>query len=283
MKLLALVAVLLFAAPAVAETVPTPTLRLVSAGKGAKKQLRFTPAKGTKKTIVMTSQQAMARGLEGKLPAPEAQPAVRTTIDVEILDVTADGDIKFSFQYRAAQVVEDKRNKPDVAKQLAAALEIFGGVKGTAVVTNRGVTKDVAFDMPNAASREMRTAVDTAKSVATQLAQPFPEEAVGVGAKWQSTATQTAGEMTANTAATYELLEAKGSTVKLKITVVVKGTGSGAGNLTTETTGSGVTSLDLASLVPTQSKLDLRTEVGLDMDGKRLAQLVTTKTSLVGQ
>jgi len=36
-------------------------------------------------------------------------------------------------------------------------------------------------------------------------------------------------------------------------------------------------------MVPTQSKLDLRTEVGLDADGKRLAQLVTTKTTLVGQ
>jgi len=285
MKLLVLAIALSLAAPTVvvADAVPAPTLKLVAAGKGTKKQLRFTPVKGSKRTLVMTSQQATARGLKGKLPAPEAAPAVRTTIDVEILDVNADGEIRYRFTYRKAEVVEDKRTKPELAKQLATALELFTGLQGTGVVTNRGVSKDVSFDTPAAASREMRTALDTARSVATQLAQPLPEEAVGVGAKWQTTATASAGEITAETLATYELVERVDNRLKLKITLSVKGKGSGTGNLTTDTTARGETSLDLAHMVPTQSKLDLRTEVGLDADGKRLAQLVTTKTTLVGQ
>ena len=285
MKLLVLAIALCVAAPtaAVADSVPAPTIKLVGAGKGTKKQLRFVPKKGAKSSMVMTSQQAVARGLKGKLPAPEAAPAVKTTIDIEVLDVTADGDIKVQFTYRKSEVVPDKRTKPELAKQVATALEAFAGLTGTAIVTSRGLTKEVSFTPPASATREVKTAIETAKSVATQLAQPLPEEAVGVGAKWQTTSTATGGEVTAETVATYELVASTANTVKLKTTLTVKGKGSGTGNLTTDTTARGETSLDLASVVPTQSKLDMRTEVGLDADGKRLAQLVTTKTTLVGQ
>ncbi len=284
MKLLLLVIALLVVAPdvVVADAVPAPTLKLVAAGKGTKKPLRFAPVKGTKRTIVMTSQQAMARGLKGKLPAPTPTPAVRSTIEIEVLDVTGD-DIRLAFIYKNAEVVPDKSAKPDQVKLLETALASFVGLKGTCVVTTRGVTKEVAFETPANAKPEVRTAIETAKSVATQIAQPLPEEAVGVGAKWQTTATQTAGEVTANTTAAYELLASTESSVKLKVTMSLDGKGSGAGNLTTVTTGRGETTVDLVGVVPSASKLDMRTEVGLDADGKRLAQLVTTKTTLTSK
>jgi hypothetical protein len=50
------------------------------------------------------------------------------------------------------------------------------------------------------------------------------------------------------------------------------------GNLTTDSAARGETTIAFDQVVPVQSKLELKTEVGLDMDGKRLSQLSTTKS-----
>lgn len=280
MKLLIVLLSLVLASPVVAEGLPAPTLTLVSAGKGAKQRLRFSPTKGARYTIVSTSEESKARGLEGKLGPAEATPPIRSTIEVEILDVSKDGDIRYAMAYQKLEVVPDKRLKPELVKAYEAALAVAAGVKGTGVVTSRGVTRQVDFTTPPDASPELRNAFEMARTTMTQLAQPLPEEEVGVGATWQTTFTATVGEITADTKVTYQLLSLAKSKARLKVTTVVKGKGSGAGNLTTETHGGGETQIDLASITPTSAKATLRTEVGLDMDGRRLAQVSTSKMTM---
>src|SRR5450432_1709501 len=118
-----LVALLLVVAPAsvFADALPTPEVKLVTAGKSSRKQLRFAPTKGTKRTIVMTSQEAKARGVKGKLPRLAALPAIRTTIDVEVTDVTGDGDVRYQVVYSKAEVVAAKNENPELVRELEAA------------------------------------------------------------------------------------------------------------------------------------------------------------------
>jgi hypothetical protein len=153
-------------------------------------------------------------------------------------------------------------------------------IKGTGIATNRGLTKQVNFETPANASQELRNAVEMERTTMTRLAQPLPEEEIGAGAKWQTTFTTTAGEITADSKVTYELLSLANGKAKLKVTTIVKGKGSGAGNLTLDATGDGETEINLSFMIPTSSRGTLRTEVGLDMDGKRLAQVSTTKVTV---
>lgn len=280
MKRLVLLLALVFAPAVAADAQPAATLKLVSDGKGAKQRLRFAPTKGAKYTIVSTSQESKTRGLKGKLGPAETTPLIRSTIEVEVTDVTKDGDLHYAFAYKKIEVVPDTRTKPEVVKAYETALAVAVAIKGTAVVTNRGLTKQVNFETPADASQELRNAVEMARSTMTQIALPLPEEEIGVGAQWQTTFGTTVGEITANTKVTYQLVLLANSKAKLKITTIVKGKGSGAGNLTTDTTGDGETEINLSSMIPTSSSAALRTEVGLDMDGKRLVQVGTTKVTM---
>src|SRR5215468_8250525 len=120
MKLLVAGVVLACSALAFADTPPTPTIKLLSAGSGPLRQLRFAPKKGTKRTMLVTTQESKARGLVGKLPPPEAQPAIRFAIDLEVVDVATNGDVRYRFAYREVKAVADKVT-PEVARQVEAA------------------------------------------------------------------------------------------------------------------------------------------------------------------
>ncbi|HEU0036207.1 MAG TPA: hypothetical protein VFQ53_36590 [Kofleriaceae bacterium] len=283
MKLL--VALVLVCAPAlvVADTPAPPAIKLVTAGKDPRTQLRFAPKKGTKRTVVVTSQEAKARGVKGKLPPLATAPAIRMTMDLEITDVTADGDIHYQFVYRGAELADAKGLTPELDRQVKKALAVFNGLKGHGIATSRGISKLLELETPANAQPEARAAIEMSRGVVSQIVEPLPEDAVGLGAKWQTTSTVTTGEITANTTVSHELLELSGTRAKIKLTMTVHGKGSGPGNLTSETTATGETVLDLTAIVPSQAKLDMRTEVGLDMDGKRLAQLGTTKVTLVAR
>jgi hypothetical protein len=113
-----------------------------------------------------------------------------------------------------------------------------------------------------------------------QIAQPLPEEPVGVGAKWDTTLTVTIGELTVQQHATQELVELDGTRGKIKLVLRQQGKGSGAGNLTLKATGQGEMAFDLARPVPVRAQLDMRIEVELDADGKRLAMLKTSTMTL---
>ncbi len=281
MKLL--LALLLLAAPALvrADTVPSRTLKLTAAGQGARKPLRFVPTKGAKRTVVITSQESTARGLLGKLPPLEASPSVRTTFEVEVKDVTTDGDIHYEFTYQKSELVADKSTSPDLARQLTAGLAAFVGLKGQAVVTSRGITKELELVPPANATPLVQQATAVARGMMSQIIEPLPEEAIGVGAKWQTSSTVTVDEITAQTTVNHELVALADTRATIKMTLTVHGKGSRAGNLTTETSASGETTLDLTSIAPLQAKLALRTTIGLDMDGKRMGQLVTQKMTVV--
>ncbi len=271
------------ARPAAAEAPPAPAIKLVAAGKGALRPLRFTPKKGARQTLVTTSQDSSAKGLRGKLPPVEPEPAIRLTSDVEVTDVTAAGDVRSTFVYRKLEAVEDRTTPPEVARRLTGMLGALDGTRGHAVVTSRGVVKSSDLEIPKAATPELRQNLESLRSMASQIAAPMPEEPIGVGAKWDMRLTVTVGELTVQQQSSHELVELDGTRGKIKIALKQQGKGSGSGNLTMTSTGHGEISFDLTRAVPVQARLEMRTEVELDFDGKRLAMLKTSVTTMMAR
>jgi hypothetical protein len=143
-----------------AEPRPAPTVKLVAAGKGALRPLRLALAKGAKQTVVITSQDATAKGLRGKLSAPEREPAIRMTSDIEVTAAAPGGDARYELVYRKIEAIEDKAAQPEMARQLNGLLGGLAGTKGRFVVTSRGIVKEVNVEVAPAAAPEMRAAIE---------------------------------------------------------------------------------------------------------------------------
>lgn len=262
---------------AAADAPPAPAIKLVTPGKGERRALRFTPTKGDKQTLVVTSQETKTRGGRGKKLPTERGATTRMTITHEVVDVSTAGDTRYEYVYRNAEVVEDGTTTADVVRQTKAVIQALVGTKGHSVVTNRGIVKEFAVAPPQGATPEARQDVEQTASIMQQMTDALPDEPIGVGAKWTTTMTVVSGELTVQTTTTHELVELSGTRGKIKLSIKMQGKGSGPGTLTTATTGTGERSFDLKRVVPMQVRLDAQTETKLDVDGEQLFLLSTSK------
>ncbi|HSJ63449.1 MAG TPA: hypothetical protein VK922_06015, partial [Gemmatimonadaceae bacterium] len=273
--LVALVLVLAAARPAAADAPPAPTVKLVTAGKGTLRPLRFTPAKGAKHTLVMTSQEASARGARGKLPPLEQGPAVRMTIELVVTGVAPGGDIRYEYVYRKVEVVEDRTTKPDVVAQMNSMLGALVGTKGHVVHTSRGIVKESDITVAPGAGPVLRESMEGLRSALNQAMQPLPEEPLGVGARWNTTLTAQVGQVTIQQQASHELVELDGTRGKIKVTLKQQGKDNLPGDLRLAATGTGEISFDLTRVPPTQARLELRTEIELEQLALRKSSVMT--------
>jgi hypothetical protein len=65
-------------------------------------------------------------------------------------------------------------------------VKAFEGITGHSTMSNRGIVKDLELEIPDAVSPQVRQMMDSMKQSFAQLSAPVPEEAVGVGAKWET-------------------------------------------------------------------------------------------------
>lgn len=281
MKLLALVVALVMVAGSVgAAHADEPTIKVLNLGKqGTRKELRFKPAKGAKRSIVLTTSGTRARGGKGKVGKAEATPGTKLTVDLEVTDVAASGDITSRITYRELETTKPKGVSAEEAAQQDGVLSQFKGVSVVAVTTSRGILKTSKVD-ESTASAQAKAALEFVNGLSGQLSQPLPEEPVGVGAKWQQSTSATVGGLDATTTVVYQLTKLTDTRATIKLTMTVDGKGTGQGSLTTKTTGKGEIVLDFGYLAPASSKLDMKTTVNLVDGDMSLTQVQTQKTTI---
>src|SRR5947207_13127754 len=83
-----------------------PVVKLLSPGKDPKKPMRMTAKVGLRRTVVMRIKMGieMARG-ENKVRG--ILPEIRITMDLNVTNVSADGDIRYELKVNKAEVLED--------------------------------------------------------------------------------------------------------------------------------------------------------------------------------
>jgi hypothetical protein len=91
----------------------------------------------------------------------------------------------------------------------------LNGVKATTVMSNRGVTKSTDMQVADPAMQAMMSQMS---SSIENLSSAFPEEPVGVGAKWEVRQAITGGGQTQFQKSIYEVASMSGKTVSLKVT-----------------------------------------------------------------
>lgn len=253
----------------------TPQIKVVDSGKAPKATLRFAPAKGAKQSIVMAMDMGMTMNLGGG-SRTQQMPTTEMTMDVTITDVAAGGDIRYRFELTKIDVLESGGNAA-LVEAMKSALAGMTGLSGTAHVTNRGFTKDMTVNVPAGVNPQISQFLDSLKQSFAQLTAPLPEEAVGLGAKWDTSTRITQNGMTMTQVASNEITALDGNVLTLSIKLsqtaprqTIQKDGMTAELERYSGSGAGETTVNLAQVVPTKAKIAMKNDMDLKSAGQSL-------------
>lgn len=201
-----------------ASTAP-PQIKLLNAGTEPKQRLQFTPVVG-KQTLTMTTNMTMEMFCGGQASPKFPIPATKVTIDTEVTKVDTNGDIHLQWAYTDADIVAASTYPPLLSAAMRAEIAKLVGLKGSAIVNKQGKTKEVNLSLPSGSSATTKQVYEQIFNSLKQISSPFPEEAVGVGAKWSvATNSLKVNGMTLNQIATYEIANIQDNVITLNVSL----------------------------------------------------------------
>lgn len=227
-------------------------LKILSTGAEPKKVLRFHPEPGQTQTAVLTIKASSVTQVPGVPVQNVKSPAVELTIQTTVKSVAENGDIAFESVMKDVKVIAQPGGAPELTENISQMVTPLKGRTAASVVSSRGVNKKTQPEEPEKERSESEMAISQLEEMLSDMAMELPEEAVGIGARWEKRRpvksdgikmTQVAvyeivlitgdeivitGLMT-QTAGSQKVPNAAGASVKVDITRV---TGSGTDNST---------------------------------------------------
>ncbi|HKA90312.1 MAG TPA: DUF6263 family protein [Haliangiales bacterium] len=281
MKRILLASLLVFCSLRAQADAGDPEVKLVSPGKAPTKTLRFAPTKGTTQGVVMTMKMQMAIKM-GTIDMPATKlPAMKMYADLTVTDVSPNGDIRYDYKLGKIDVDNDPASPPAVVNAMRDALKGAEGITGKARVTSRGFTREMELSVPATANPQLKQMLDSMKESMRQLTAPLPDEAVGVGAKWQTKYRIKQNGMEVQQTADNELVSVSGNVAKVKTTLKQTAdrqpmnppglpAGASVELIELKSSGSGLSEVDLTKLMPTSGSMQLKsnTKAHIKMSGQ---------------
>jgi len=195
------------------------SVKLVSAGKGKKEALKLTPKQGAKQQL------EIALDVTEKAGDKEATvPTIVLLGELEVKNVDGSGAADYELTVNGTDARDTSQQiTGDKFQQFKDGLGAFKGLVLSGTIDAHGGGSDIKVHMDKPSG-------DVAGAIQLlELALPswpaLPNEAVGVGAKWQATrAVKVADKLDSTETTDYELVAHKGNTWTIKGTTKVSGT-----------------------------------------------------------
>jgi len=236
---------------------------------------------------------AMSMNMDmGGMQMPMSMPAMKLSADVAVTGVAPNGDMTYSLEF-SDMTIDGTGADPNVVAAMQGAMPSMKGLKGTAVVTARGVQKSVNLDM-STVNPALQQTMQAMTSSLENMSLPFPEEAVGVGAKWEVKQAVANGGMKTFQKITVELTAVDGNSVTLALKTEQTAPPQPVNNpqmpagatmslVSLSGTGTGTMKIKLDSLVPT-SEMNAKTSTVMDMtmsgQSQRMSMDMTMKVTI---
>lgn len=262
------------------------TVTLLEAGAAPKKALRYAVPAGQKAQADMTMSMSMAMNMAG-MSMPMDLPGMKMTMAVAVTGVAPNGDITYDLGFTGLTFDSSAGANPTIAAALQPLQASITSIKGSATISSRGVTKSSKID---AADPSLQQMLGQVTSTAENLAMPFPEEAIGVGARFEVRNTVSSGGQTMFQKSIYQVVSIEGSTVSLKITSEQTAPPQAVSNPALPAgsemymdkmagSGTGTTVIHLDSLVPT-SEMNSTSSMSMTMSLGGQSQAITTDNKI---
>jgi len=271
-----------------------PIVTVLSTGGAPRTALRYTPPNGYKDHMSMNLQMSMSMDMAGMaLPAMD-MPAMKFGADLNVTGVNASGDISYEMAFSGIDMQMPADANPAMAGALPGLDADYKTLKGSGTITNRGINRATNFDFSKISSPQLKQAFDSISNTLQNLSMPLPEEAVGIGARWEVRQAVTSGGLQSFTKTVYEVTARDGKIVTLKSTVeqtapaqpvsnpafpagvqaqLQKMTGAGSGTIT----------LHLDALVPTSEatlQSDTVMQINMGGDSQTISTGITIKVAV---
>jgi len=233
----------------------SPTIELVTAGKPPLQAIRRAFEEGAKVVLERKDEHTIEmKG--GSLDQRYAPSGVIQTIALETEAVSADGTAEVALRVQKSEKMVEEED-PSEARPIDAT-----GLIGSYRIDPQGVISGLTLTPPPS-SRKSPQAFDAMKNQFRWAAPPFPEEPIGVGAKWTVTQVVDDFHTQMEERIEVELVQRTDSNVVLKFDI--KGTGSRIEKFPKSTHSvrvaidvRGQTELDPSSLFPLSSTQEVK-------------------------
>jgi hypothetical protein len=261
--------------------------RMIDAGAEPRKELRLHPKAGDKQTGTFTLKSTMETAMSGAPNQVIKIPTMKLTYEAAVKSVSEQGDIDYEVVIKAAEVIEEPGVLPQALEVMKSALDGMKDLSGTGTLSSRGLNKGFEFKIPGTAPVRTRQLVEQMKGAFKNLSASLPQEALGMGAKWEVKSANKSQGATVEETVIYQLASMEGEHVTVKATVA-----QSAANQKIESDqmpglklklnklvgkGTGSNTFDLAQLLPSERTAELHTENYLSMDAGGQTQALTTK------
>jgi len=255
-------------------------VQLLSAGEGDKAPLRWKAQKGAEEKLTMVLDTKMDIKAGGQ--AMPMNIKMKMDMDGKVLDVKDDGSAVVTMT-----VTDASMDMPGMGGAGAADMirDMLKGMTIEATMDPRGAMTGTKISGGN---EQMMAQMGGQMDVSLdQMAIPFPEEPVGVGAKWRALTQQESNGMKVRMMATYELksLEDGKGTVEMTIkqfadAQTMKMNGVDADLKSLSSSGSGSMEFDLARPIMSKAEITLKMDASMKVMGQSADMKVDAKVTM---
>lgn len=162
-----------------------PTIKLLEPGAEPRRELRYQFKPTGTVTMVMGMKMSMSMQF-GEIQSPmTSMPRMENRMEIKTETLDPDGNLQYSFTLTKSGIAEGEDANPQIQAVLEKDLKAMEGMTGSATVTPRGLTKEAEINIPPTAPKSIEQMIQNLKQSIRQMSIPLPEEAVGVGAKWE--------------------------------------------------------------------------------------------------
>jgi hypothetical protein len=195
-----------------ARTVAGATMKVLEAGQPPRRRLRYAWRLDQKEQLSLELRTAVSTEGGGATQAEVSLPSVHVTIDIDPQSVTPDGDLRYQWRVTSATVDAAGDTPTNVAEGIRAEVADIAHLSGSSLIDCRGLAKEVTGDAGAVGSGLAAPSMaEQVRQTLRDVAAPFPEEEVGIGARWRKLSQLDEKEALVTQAETFRLVDLHGT------------------------------------------------------------------------
>ncbi|MGC3958146.1 MAG: hypothetical protein QM813_09470 [Verrucomicrobiota bacterium] len=200
-----------------------PTLKLIEAGTEPRQVLRLQAKAQEVQQVKISARMTMGLSMQNQPAQTIKTPTAVMSATVTTHEANAQGEISYEVVINDVTVQPEEGTLPQLVEEMQKSL---GAAKGTVIqgiMTDRYLTKKIEAKSPLLTTPTAKEDIETLKETFSNSEFVLPEEAVGVGAKWELKHKKKKRGMMVEETIQHELTAVDGNILSIKSTVKQSG------------------------------------------------------------